>query len=165
MYRQIRVVPEHTPYQRILFRRDETEEVQEYELQTVTFGINCAPYLAIRTLLQLASDVDGSHPLASDILRNSMYVDDVLAGAHTVSSACAARDELREVLKSAGFELRKWASNHSEVLADLPPEHLIHDKFLALAEASNSRTLGIHWNAQSDYFFFKTAPLGKKIQH
>lgn len=75
MYRQILVNPNDTPFQRIIFRNPLNNEIQDYELKTVTFGVNCSPYLAIRTLLQLASDVEKSNPLASDILKNSMYVD------------------------------------------------------------------------------------------
>lgn len=36
--------------------------VKEYELKTVTFGTAAAPFLAIRTLVQLASDEERTHP-------------------------------------------------------------------------------------------------------
>ncbi|XP_041452005.1 uncharacterized protein LOC121405395 [Drosophila obscura] len=61
MYRQILVAPQHTPYQRIIFRNP-NGDVCDYELDTVTFGVNCAPFLAIRVLRQLAHEV---HPSAS----------------------------------------------------------------------------------------------------
>ena len=92
MYRQILVVPDHTPFQRILFRRNPQEDVQDVELNTVTFGVNCAPYLAIRTLHQLAEDCESDHPFASEILRNQMYVDDILAGSHSFVEATRNRD-------------------------------------------------------------------------
>ena len=76
MYRQILVHPDDTKYQRILFRGSSEEDLKEYELQTVTFGVNCAPYLAIRTLLKLSEDVKNEFPLASKILNENMYVDD-----------------------------------------------------------------------------------------
>ncbi|XP_073841414.1 uncharacterized protein [Musca autumnalis] len=62
MYRQILVHSDHTPFQKIVFRNHPGENIQDFELQTVQFGVNCAPYLAIRTLLQLADDVQCSHP-------------------------------------------------------------------------------------------------------
>ncbi|XP_060644814.1 uncharacterized protein LOC132783576 [Drosophila nasuta] len=105
MYRQILVDPKHTRFQRLLFRTRD-EKLCDFELNTVTFGVNCAPYLAIRVLHQLASDVRGRYPLASDIIANYMYVDDVLAGAHTKQAAVSAIDELRTALESAGFPLR-----------------------------------------------------------
>ncbi|XP_070142292.1 uncharacterized protein [Drosophila kikkawai] len=42
MYRQIWVDSKHTPFQRILFRNKEGD-IRDFELQTVTFGVNCAP--------------------------------------------------------------------------------------------------------------------------
>jgi len=54
MYRQIQVDPEHSPFQLILFRNSEGH-IRDFELQTVTFGVNCVPFLAIRALQQLAT--------------------------------------------------------------------------------------------------------------
>nr|XP_041631713.1 uncharacterized protein LOC121502377 [Drosophila kikkawai]XP_041633461.1 uncharacterized protein LOC121503259 [Drosophila kikkawai] len=153
MYRQIRVNPDHTRFQRILFR-NKYGELCDYELDTVTFGVNCAPFLAIRVLQQLAQDIRGQYPLASDIISNFMYVDDVLAGAHTQQSAVLAIKELRLALESAGFPLRKWTSNERRLLQAIPREHLVSADFLELEDASTAKTLGIRWQATSDSFFF-----------
>ncbi|XP_037827102.1 uncharacterized protein LOC119615101 [Lucilia sericata] len=154
MYRQILVDPKYTPYQRIVFRDNPNSPICDYELKTVTFGVNCAPYLAIRTLLQLADDVQGLYPIASSILRNSMYVDDVLAGAHSENDSIRARNELIQALKSAGFDLRKWTSNSQSILADIPSDFLLHENFLKFEDYSSAKTLGIRWNACLDEFFF-----------
>ncbi|XP_059222185.1 uncharacterized protein LOC131996637 [Stomoxys calcitrans] len=158
MYRQILVNPSHASFQRILFRRSPDLPIQDYELRTVTFGVNCAPYLAIRTLLQLAEDVQSIYPLASDILRNSMYVDDALVGAHSVSDAIGARLQLVQALKSAGFQMRKWTSNSRDILSDIPSEDLLRDDFLQFDDRSTAKTLGIRWNAMSDCFYFSIQP-------
>ncbi|XP_075155812.1 uncharacterized protein LOC142229153 [Haematobia irritans] len=163
MYRQILVDPRHTSFQRILYREDANGPIRDYELKTVTFGVNCAPYLAIRTLLQLACDVQSIYPLASDILRNSMYVDDALVGAHTVSDAREARDQLVRALASAGFEMRKWTSNSREILSDIFNEDLLCDDFLQFDDRSLAKTLGIRWNAMSDSFYFFLAPLSSSV--
>ena len=165
MYRQIRVDSSHTPFQRILFRDSPTEDVKDYELQTVTFGVNCAPYLAIRTLLQLADDSEKEYPLASHILRKCMYVDDVLSGTHDIPTALIARDQLIAALSSAKFELRKWTSNEREILDRFPPEHLVDAKLLTFVESSSSKTLGIQWNAQLDSFYFSVNPIAHKSSH
>ncbi|XP_046811894.1 uncharacterized protein LOC111689220, partial [Lucilia cuprina] len=161
MYRQILVDKNHTPYQRILFRSNPNSPICDYELKTVTFGVNCAPYLAIRTLLQLADDVQSIYPIASRILRNSMYVDDVLAGFHTQQESIKARNELIRALDSAGFSLRKWTSNSKQILVDLPPDHLLHEEFLKLEDNSSAKTLGIRWNAVSDNFYFAANPFSE----
>ncbi|XP_051862317.1 uncharacterized protein LOC127565806 [Drosophila albomicans] len=161
MYRQILVDPNHTRFQRLLFRTPD-EKLCDFELNTVTFGVNCAPYLAIRVLHQLASDVRDRYPLASDIIANYMYVDDVLAGAHTKQAAVSAIDELRTALESAGFPLRKWTSNSKDVLRRIPKDHLLCADFLEIDEASVAKTLGIRWRATSDEFFFVTAEMVSK---
>lgn len=126
----------------------------DYELKTVTFDVNCAPYFAIRTLLELANDVETIYPKASAILRNSMYVDDVLAGAHTLHDSITAKNELILALESAGFSLRKWTSNSEDIIADIPSDHLLNKNFLKLEDNSSAKTLGIRWNACSDRFYF-----------
>ncbi|KAH8366853.1 hypothetical protein KR084_002754, partial [Drosophila pseudotakahashii] len=145
MYRQILVHPDHTRFQRTLCR-DKEGKLCDYELNTVTFGVNCAPFLAIRVLQQLSQDVRDQYPLASDIISNFMYVDDVLAGAHTQQSAVSAIKELCGALESAGFPLRKWTSNEKKLLQGIPKEHLIRADFLELEDASMAKTLGIRWH-------------------
>ncbi|XP_055840419.1 uncharacterized protein LOC129908125 [Episyrphus balteatus] len=154
MYRQIHIHPEHAQFQRILFRPSPDQKINDYQLNTVTFGVNCAPYLAIRTLHQLASEVQEIYPLASKILKTEFYVDDVLSGAHDVLSAQRSQIELITALQSAGFNLRKWTANHSMLLNHLPTDHLLNKDFLNLEDDSSTKTLGIKWNASSDTFSF-----------
>ena len=87
-----------------------------------------------------------------------MYVDDVLVGFHSVDTALKAKAELIAVTSSAGFELRKWTSNHKKILADLPSDHLLHKDFLDFDDSSVVKTLGIRWNALSDVFYFSAKP-------
>ncbi|XP_049315834.1 uncharacterized protein LOC125779239 [Bactrocera dorsalis] len=162
MYRQILVDPKHTRFQRILFRKSPEDTIEDFELQTVTFGINCAPYLAIRTLMKLADDIEETHPLAAKILRQEMYVDDVLAGTHDLTTAKSARDELISALKTPGFALRKWTSNDPHILKGLPQDHLLETETLNLSEPENTKTLGIRWNSKKDSFFFLVNPMEKK---
>ena len=63
MYRQILIDPTDTVWQQILWRRSETDEMQSYALNTVTYGTNCSSFLALRTLLQLADDHQDQFPL------------------------------------------------------------------------------------------------------
>ncbi|XP_044317455.1 uncharacterized protein LOC123038061 [Drosophila rhopaloa] len=139
MYRQILVHSDHTRFQRILFR-DKEGKLCDYELNTVTFGVNCATFLP--------------YACFNNWFTIFMYVDDVLAGTHTQQSAVSAIKELRGALESAGFPLRKWTSNEKKLLQGIPKEHLIRADFLELEDASISKTLGIRWHATSDSFLF-----------
>ncbi|XP_043063799.1 uncharacterized protein LOC122319964 [Drosophila ficusphila] len=164
MYRQIWVDPKHTPFQRILFRNKEGE-VSDFELKTVTFGVNCAPFLALRVLQQLADDVEKDLPTASNIIRHFMYVDDVLAGTTSIQEARLAISEHRHAFSSARFPLRKWTANQKSILEDIPNEHLLHEDFRDLHSESFAKTLGVRWNATSDEFCFVPPPVSIKSTH
>ncbi|XP_073816804.1 uncharacterized protein [Musca autumnalis] len=119
-------------------------------------------YLDLGTLLQLAEDIKDTYPLASQTLKNNMYVDDVLAGGHTVEEAITSRNQLNTALTSAGFELRKWASNNPIIISDISPEKLLSDDCLQLSENVATKTLGIKWNISSDSFSFPQPDITQK---
>lgn len=107
MFKQIWIEPSQRDYQRIVWRFVDTEPISDYRLNSVTFGVTPSPYLAIRCLMQLAEEGRYSHPLAARVLSSSLYVDDVVASVGSVEEARELRDQLRGLLHSAGFELRK----------------------------------------------------------
>lgn len=78
MYRQIRIDPRDLNYQRILWKPSIADASIDYQLLTVTYGTACAPFLALRVVKQLVVDEGQSFPLAIPILRDNIYVDDVL---------------------------------------------------------------------------------------
>lgn len=83
MFRQIRIHPEDTHLQRILWRPDPTASIQDFRLLTVVYRTSSAPYLALRSLVQLAADEHRRFPLGANALRANCYVDDILAVGHT----------------------------------------------------------------------------------
>ncbi|XP_046801107.1 uncharacterized protein LOC124418530 [Lucilia cuprina] len=159
MYRQILVHPEDRSFQRILFQEEHSAPFKDYQLKTVTFGVNCAPFLAIRTLLQLATDSEAKFPRAASILRNETYVDDILSGGHTIEEALNAQTELILTLQSAGFPLKKITANTSELLTNIASEDLYDSEFLRFQETSTTKTLGIKWNALTDSFSYSFFPI------
>lgn len=154
MYRQILVHPDDYRFQRVLFREDPKGPVHDFSLKTVTFGVNCAPYLAIRTLIQLARDSEDTFPQASHILQHETYVDDILSGDHDLSSALKSLSQVTAALKTAGFPLKKITSNSQEILESVPKENLLDSEFLKFKETSATKTLGMQWNALSDTFSY-----------
>jgi len=69
MYRQIMVHPDDRNWQQIVWRSNSEGPVYVYQLNTVTYGLACAPFLAIWTLRQLADDEVGRFPVASLTLK------------------------------------------------------------------------------------------------
>ncbi|XP_029158089.1 uncharacterized protein LOC114930491 [Nylanderia fulva] len=157
MFRQIAVHPEDWPLQQILWREDPEQPIGCYRLNTVTYGTASAPYLAIRTLLQLAHDEQDRFPDAAALLRRGTYVDDVLGGADSLNEAKVLQSDLRQLLKAGGFNLRKWASSRVELL-----EGIAHEDREAMVELGNHERatimLGVHWVPESDVFRFTHRP-------
>ncbi|XP_046142332.1 uncharacterized protein LOC123987949 [Osmia bicornis bicornis] len=147
MYRQFLIRPEDRKYQRVLWR-DPAGNLKTYTLNTVTFGLSAAPYLAIRCLSQLAQDEGHRFPDAAQSLVRDFYVDDLLTGAPTVQGALALRDQMIQLLNSAGLQIRQWASNHKPLLHGLPEQHI--NKRLHLGESSTIKTLGVVWDSTDD---------------
>ncbi|XP_055922749.1 uncharacterized protein LOC129953531, partial [Eupeodes corollae] len=154
MYRQIWVSPNHTDFQRIVWREGPEDPVKHYKLLTVTYGTSAAPFLAVRTLKQLALDSSKNNPRVSSIIENDFYVDDVITGADSIEELIALRDELVEVLKSAGFNLRKWTTNCWPLLLSLPEDQ--REISPVEFEASNIiKVLGLQWCPSKDCFTYK----------
>ena len=155
MYRMILIHPDDRKFQKILWNDPQTNQKQEFQLNTVTFGTSAAPFLAIRTLQQLAVDEAIKWPLAAAQTNTDFYVDDLLTGADTVQEAKRLQHQYLEMLKSGHFRLRKWASNVKEALADLPLEYVELKDHLTFQEHDAIKTLGIRWIPHLDYFTFK----------
>ncbi|XP_077260813.1 uncharacterized protein LOC143896692 [Temnothorax americanus] len=157
MYRQILVDPRDVTYQRILWRKIPSEPLREYMLLTVTYGTAAAPFLALRVLEQLVIDEGQAFPLAVIILRKKKYIDEVLIGAHKRGCLRQARTQLIAHLKKGGFELRKWASNDSELLSDIDSANhgLACNKILQTDE--HLKILGISWNPAREVFQYRVA--------
>ena len=155
MFRQILILPEHRKYQHILWRSDKNQPIQEFELNTVTYGLTSSPFLCNRTVTcQVPEDYEEIYPEAVDTFRKQTFVDDILDGDDDVPKAVKKKDDLLEVAKAVGFTLLKWASNSPEFLATLPPE-CIETTFDITDESDLLKLLGMQWQATQDFFSFK----------
>ncbi|XP_059045891.1 uncharacterized protein LOC131841587 [Achroia grisella] len=162
MYRQIVISPTHRDYQRILWRSDSRQPVSEYKLNTVTYGVSSAPFLACRTLQQLACDEGDTLPLAKRAITYDIYVDDIVTGANNMIEARQVKSQVVELLKSGHFELRKWASNKPELLDDVLTEHcLVEAKSFTDEQPCTLKVLGLKWDPSHDVFVFHVKPLNK----
>ena len=154
MYRQISVRPQDRYLQRILWRYSSDEPIQGYHLTTVTYGTSSAPYLATRCLMKLADD-KCQYPRAAQVLSSDFYVDDLPSGTSTIEDAIKVQQEISSLLQTAGFTLRKWASNHSTFLDSIPRELRETQQTLSLDNEDGVTTLGLLWNPTNDQFQVK----------
>ncbi|XP_055848250.1 uncharacterized protein LOC129913542 [Episyrphus balteatus] len=154
MFRQIMISEQDTDFQRIVWRKSPTEPVQHFRLHTVTYGTSCAPFLAVRVLEQLARDYRDEFPIASDIILNDFYVDDVVSGGDTLSEATFKRDSLIKLLEKCGMRLSKWQSNCPELRQDSDGD-AIQNHSLDVESDSWTKVLGLFWNSKTDVFSFR----------
>lgn len=97
---------EDIEFQRIIWRDNPSEPLQDFSLNRLTFGTSCAPFLAIRAVKQLAKDEGTKFPAAASVLTNDTYVDDVISGGDDVVSVQQLQRDLSEMTKSGGFYLK-----------------------------------------------------------
>ncbi|XP_055527023.1 uncharacterized protein LOC129719655 [Wyeomyia smithii] len=150
MYRMVKIHPEHAKFQRFFWRPNLSEELKVVELTTVTYGTAAAPYLATRSLLQLAVDEGRNYPLAAKIISKDFYIDDVLTGGNTLEDIKTFRAELEELLGKGGFTLYKWCSNSPQFMETIP--EVSREKQLSLKQDGVKnviKTLGMLWKHTS----------------
>lgn len=155
MYRQIIIDEPDADYQRIVWRNSPDRPMQIYQLSTVTYGTTSAPYLAVKSLQRLADLEKNRFPIGCAIAAHDFYVDDVLTGFDDIDSAMHGQHQLRELMTSGGFELKKWTSNNSTLLNHFPAGYCECQTPLELNLDQHVKTLGIQWNPVSDQFTFK----------
>ncbi|XP_065078794.1 uncharacterized protein LOC135701793 [Ochlerotatus camptorhynchus] len=107
MFRQINILAEDRPLTCILWRPRPTEEVTTYELGTVTYGTKSAPFLATRTLHQLAMEEEERFPA----IQEDTYMDDVITGVDTIEEATDLRKQHMADASTCGVKMRKEGSS------------------------------------------------------
>ncbi|GFV94035.1 integrase catalytic domain-containing protein [Trichonephila clavipes] len=147
MFRMINIHPEQTCLQRILWKKGIGEPIKMYELTTVTYGTVSAPYLATRTLKQLAMDEANNFSLAAPAVLSDCYMDDILSGSESIEVVIELQHQLIEMFKTAGMHLHKWCGNLPEITSNLQE--------YAFLESDETKALGIIWNPKLDCFLFR----------
>lgn len=154
MYRQIMLAPEDRKYHKILYRFSKSEPIRTYEMNTVTFGIKSAPYMAIQATFFLADLEQNRFPEAAKRIKTDMYVDDCLSGNHSIESAKNLQQELNGLFNSAQIPIRKWASNYPAALDGVPSENKAISSSVEIKMDESIKTLGMTWTPATDTLHF-----------
>nr|XP_049464889.1 uncharacterized protein LOC125907319 [Anopheles coluzzii] len=118
-----------TPLEETMQRFWESETIAEDPVLSVEEN-TCEKHFAAttvrnssgRTLKQIALDHKEEYPLAMNAVMNDFYVDDLLMGTDDLSEAIVIQRQISDMLNSAGFTLKKWASNRTEALQNVSSE-------------------------------------------
>ncbi|XP_066595445.1 uncharacterized protein [Prorops nasuta] len=147
MYRQISIGESDRKYQCVLWRVG--HQIKTYELNTVTFGISAAPFLAISTVHRLAEDEEINFPFAAKVLKRDLYVEDLVTGADTW-------EELQPCnRKSENFYIREASICESG-------QQITRE---SLNKGSIQKALGLSWNIDADEIVYevKTSHLSDDV--
>ncbi|XP_036317858.1 uncharacterized protein LOC118732860, partial [Rhagoletis pomonella] len=150
MYRQFLVEKDDRKFQLIIWRNKEDEPLQMFELNTVTYGLACSPFLAIRSLFHIADLHSKTHPVGAAIIKRDFYVDDLLTGVDSLSELQQIKSEIIDILSSAGLNLTKWSTNCPQFIESSNEEF-----FIKTNEECITKMLGMAWKSTTDTICFR----------
>ena len=153
MYREVLLSQPDRQLHRFLWRAQPDQPLETYCMNRVTFGVRSSPYLAVRALQQTAEDFSSPDTVRHYHVHNSIYVDDLLAGAEDTASAVELYKDLRALLLEGGFDLKKWRSSSEEVLKAIPTaltEVMPQQEMIDHHASAYPKTLGIAWDSRRD---------------
>ncbi|XP_011165769.1 uncharacterized protein LOC105200092 [Solenopsis invicta] len=100
---------------------------------------------AIRALQQVALENQRDHPVASKVILRNFYVDDLLTGCDKLNEIRTLKQEITQILESAGFQLAKWNSNEQSLIPTTQGNAV-----QCVNIGDEIKTLGLIWNAGRD---------------
>lgn len=156
MYRQIMMDNSQRHLQCMLWRDDVSKPLEVLQLNTLSYGCACAPFLSTRCLLQLAKECNDK--TVSEIIEHDFYYDDFLSGAECESELRHIYQSVTETLASACFSIHKFRTNCPQIFDD--------DCTLSQALELNkqSSVLGLIWLPKADSLQF-SVKLDRDVCH
>uniref|UniRef100_A0A2A4JL65 Uncharacterized protein n=1 Tax=Heliothis virescens TaxID=7102 RepID=A0A2A4JL65_HELVI len=124
----------------------ERHNLKVLQLNTVTYGLASAPFLSTRCLLQLAKECDDK--TIANIIKNDFYIDDLNTGANSESELQHIYINVKKVLDSACFPLRKIRTNCLQAFAG---DDTVFDPVNLTKESS---VLGLNYSPKLDIIQF-----------
>lgn len=161
MFNQVRLNEEQWDCQRMFWREKPEDELEEFWITVVTFGLASSPHLAVRCVMQAAREARREYPEAAKVLEKDMYMDDCVTGADSVEQAIKIGKDTKHVLAGAGCNLTKWKSNKRAVVQAMNEGNASNEESMVFAEEGTTSILGIKWLFAKDQYMF-TAPVTKR---
>ena len=154
MFSRIRLTPTDARYHRFLWTDKETGQTSTYQMNRLTFGDCCSPFVAVYATRKVAEDYSKGREGAADAIRNRLYMDDYLDSADTVEKAVQRAKEVDDILKNGDFHLTKWLSNNSKFNAQFQQSSGGRDKVELGQSDAETKILGVCWKPKTDQLTF-----------
>ena len=150
MYRAVHLASEDKDLHRFLWRNNPQDELVDYRMTRLTFGVSASSFAANQSIRQLAVDHADQYPQAAKAILEDFYVDDCVTGADSPPEAVELQSQLQDILSKGNFLLRKWHSSDPKVLDSLPADLRDPGDQVHLDSDLATKALGIIWNTSSD---------------
>ncbi len=142
MFLQVKL-EEGMDYLRYFWRNCQTDQkIRTFRMTSLTFGVVSSPFQAIDVVLKHAELFERIYPKAVQVIREQLYMDDVLGGAVDLETAKATVKEIMAFFFEASMQPHKFSSNLRESLECVP------DQFCSPEVVH--KVLGVLWDTSSD---------------
>ena len=98
MFSRIRLRKEDAPYHQFLWPDETTGIIRTYQMDRLTFGDCCSPFIAIYVTRKTAEDHGQGRPDAVQAIHNNLYMDDYLDSAKTEEQAIKRALAVKDIL-------------------------------------------------------------------
>ena len=152
-------------------------EVCHFRFNRLVFGLLPSPAVLGSVISHHLSKYSKQYTTLVQSIADSLYVDDLIAGADSVEQGFYLYKKSKEIMADASFNLRKWNSSCRELLDQIKEAELqslnqvsstgvntpssdtllngtVIDLGKACTESEVSKLLGVAWSSQTDEFLF-----------
>lgn len=152
MFLQCRLSDEDKRYHRFWW------DGRYWQWTRVLFGNLASPDISQKILVENADFYINEFPLAADVVKNKMYMDDAITSVETKEEGIRTVKELPELISHCGMKICKFQCSDIDVIKTIPKD-LLSAKVNLDREIGSifdpSKVLGIIWDANCDCFLFK----------
>ena len=126
----------------------------------LVFGLKLSPAVLGAVIAHHVEKYHKTYPKAAGLLEESLYDDDLVAGADSVDKVFNLYLNCKTLMKEGGFNLRKWNSN-STVLKGKIEDHegaagervpKPSETFTSEVVDDEAKLLGVQWDSKTDIF-------------
>ena len=162
LFLQIIIQKEDRDYHHFLWKHPDVKgDPQIRRWNSLIFGTADSPFQAIKTIKTLVADRLKEPNLTEldkkvcEALDQNTYVDDLTITSNSCNEAFQLDKGVTELLAHANFQVKKWASNSTELLKRMDPRSLaptkvdLHSSEENIISADTS-TLGVQWEPKTD---------------
>ena len=88
---------------------------ETYVFTRVCYGDKPSPAIADYSMKKIVEWGRTDYPKGSDVIENKRYVDDLQDAHSNIDELCVRRNEVDQLLKRFGFEIKEWRSNSPDL--------------------------------------------------